>query len=893
MLSNAPLYFVLTAVLVASALFLIVRNRLSVWPCLLVFVSVFPLQLALEQAYVENERQRAELDVASELNVVALRLMGRLGSHLAVVEGLAAYIASNPDVTQAEFDAFAKSIFGRQGFLINIAAAPDMVVSMVYPLEGNQDALGIDYLEIPSQRAAVLRARDGGAAVLAGPVELVQGGLALIGLLPVYVSEEEGTSRFWGIVSVTMDARKVLAAAGLGEQREDLQIALRGVDGQGSRGDVFYGPPELFTAPGAVLLPIPVAAGNWLIAVKHPPLSGLAIGIWFLRGIALLVAAGWLIWLEQRRRALAKARFYRQQLRANEQLLQEAGKLAAVAGWKLDEKAELVHFSKEFSSIVGIEPLDFAARDHVMSMLSLPAQRQLHEAVRGAFATAEAFDIELSLVRKDGSHWLRIMGNPVLQDGKVVELVGGIQDITERKEFIRTIERQATRDSLTDLPNRQQFDTFLDREIVAAKRRDHHLAVIFIDLDDFKSVNDNLGHSGGDVLLVTAAERILACTRQSDTVARLSGDEFAVILPDIGSSDAAALVAQKIVATMNKPFEIHSRQVFVSASLGVAMFPDDGADADTLLIKADQAMYEVKKSLRNDFSFFTPELQQRSDERRGLINKLALAVSERRLEVHYQPVIPLNGSGRVACEALVRWQEEGEYISPGLFIPLAEETGLITEIDRFVMQQATSFMESLYASGMQPPGLAVNISPRIFFDRNGELSRWIDDVKACAQRTDLTIEITERLLTQDTPHAMVALQQLRAEGVKIAIDDFGTGYSSLSYLAKFPVDVLKVDAFFVSKIPGDAHAVTLTETILGLGRDLSLRLVAEGVETAEQLHFLQERGCHSAQGYWFSKPQPAAEFSSWLAAYYDALDRSGNSAAAPAIARLVTPTQHK
>jgi EAL domain-containing protein (putative c-di-GMP-specific phosphodiesterase class I) len=194
---------------------------------------------------------------------------------------------------------------------------------------------------------------------------------------------------------------------------------------------------------------------------------------------------------------------------------------------------------------------------------------------------------------------------------------------------------------------------------------------------------------------------------------------------------------------------------------------------------------------------------------------------------------------------------------------------------------------------MQPPGLAVNISPRIFFDRNGELSRWIDDVKACAQRTDLTIEITERLLTQDTPHAMVALQQLRAEGVKIAIDDFGTGYSSLSYLAKFPVDVLKVDAFFVSKIPGDAHAVTLTETILGLGRDLSLRLVAEGVETAEQLHFLQERGCHSAQGYWFSKPQPAAEFSSWLAAYYDALDRSGNSAAAPAIARLVTPTQHK
>jgi EAL domain-containing protein (putative c-di-GMP-specific phosphodiesterase class I) len=333
--------------------------------------------------------------------------------------------------------------------------------------------------------------------------------------------------------------------------------------------------------------------------------------------------------------------------------------------------------------------------------------------------------------------------------------------------------------------------------------------------------------------------------------------------------------------------------VFVSASLGVAVYPDDGADADTLLINADQAMYEVKKSLRNDYSFFTPELQQRSEGRHKMINKLALAVAERRLEVHYQPIVPLNGSGRIACEALVRWQEDGEYISPDSFVPLAEETGLITDIDRFVMQEATSFMESLYASGLQPPGLSVNISPRIFFDRQGELARWMDDVKACAQRTDLTVEITERLLTQDTPVAAIALQQLRAEGVKIAIDDFGTGYSSLSYLAKFPIDTLKVDAFFVSKIPHDAYAVTLTETILGLGRDLSLRMVAEGVETAEQLHFLQERGCHGAQGYWFSRPQTATDFSAWLAAYYEALRGNDSSAAAPAIARLVTPTRHK
>lgn len=893
MLSNAPLYFLLIAALSGCALFLVLRRRLSALSCVLVFVSVFPVELGFEHSYVENERQRAELEATNELNAVAQRLMGQLGSHLAAVEGLAAYISSKPDLTPAEFDAFAQAIFARQRFLINMAAAPDLVVSMVYPLAGNEDALGLNYLEMPSQRSAVLRARDERAAVVAGPMKLAQGGDALIGRLPVYVAGDDGASRFWGIVSATMDAKSFFAAAGLGASHSNIQIAVRGVDGQGSRGNVFYGSPDLFTADGVILLPIPVALGNWVMAAQYSPSSGIAGGIWFLRILALLVAIGWLIFLAQLRRARSDQRFYERQIRANEQLLQEAGKLAAVAGWKTDEKTELLHFSEEFSSIVGISQRNFASHDFILSLLPEQSRTQLDQALRRAFARAQAFDIELPFSRDGDPCWLRIMGNPVVQNDRVVELVGGIQDISERKQFMQTIERQATRDSLTDLPNRQQFDTFLEREILAAQRREQQLALLFIDLDDFKSVNDNLGHSGGDELLVAAAHRIQACTRKSDTVARLSGDEFAVILPDVASSEAASMVAQKIVLAMREPFDVNSRQVFVSVSLGVAVFPEDGTDTDTLLINADQAMYEVKKCLRNDFSFFTRELQQRSEERHRLINQLTRAVAERRLEVHYQPIVPLDSTGHVACEALVRWQEEGVYISPESFIPLAEETGLITEIDRFVMQEATVFMESLQASGLEPPGLSVNISPRIFFDRVGELDSWIDDVKACAQRTDLTVEITERLLTQDTPHATVALQQLRAEGVKIAIDDFGTGYSSLSYLAKFPIDTLKIDAFFVSKIPDDAYAVTLTETILGLGRKLSMRLVAEGVETAEQMQFLQELGCDAAQGYWFSRPQPAADFSTWLAAYYEALNDRGTSSAAPAIARLVTPTRHK
>ena len=391
--------------------------------------------------------------------------------------------------------------------------------------------------------------------------------------------------------------------------------------------------------------------------------------------------------------------------------------------------------------------------------------------------------------------------------------------------------------------------------------------MLFIDLDEFKSVNDNLGHGGGDELLVEAAERIRHCTRKSDIVARLSGDEFAVILPDVASRNAASLVAAKIVASMNQPFDIRSRHIFSSVSVGVALYPEDGTDAETLLINADQAMYEVKKSIRNDFTFFNRELQRRSEARHGLFNKLSMAVAERRLEVFYQPIVPLDGLGKVACEALIRWRDGDTWIAPDSFIPLAEETGLITEIDRFALDEATAFSERIRASGLEPPALSVNVSPRVFFDRAGELARWVDRVKQCSQHVDLTVEITERLLTQDTPHATVVLEQLRASGVKIAIDDFGTGYSSLSYLARFPVDTLKIDAFFVGKLPNETSAVTLTETILSLGHKLNLRLVAEGVETAAQLKFLEARGCHSAQGFLLSRPLPEAEFSKWLLAY--------------------------
>jgi len=871
MIGEPMLYWLLIALLALASLFLIRQSRMPLLATTLVFVSIFSVQHELEKGYVESERQNVNLAKTRELGSIAHKITGIVGAHLSAAEGLAAYINTQPDLNEQQFNEFAASLFARQPYMINVAAAPDLVVSMIYPLAGNEPALGLDYLQHPGQRDAVLRARDTNQPVLAGPVQLVQGGWALIGRLPVYVQNARGEQRFWGIVSATMDARRIFAAAGLSEFGDE-QLALRGVDGSGASGSVFFGSSDVFKSAGVVTLPISVAAGEWVMAARVNDPPGLIQGVWFLRALALLLATGWLVALAQRQRIRNDKRFYEKHLRDSEQLLQEAGRLAKVGGWKLDSKAELVHFSEQFAAMIGLPDHEFASRSEVMSMLSRRHREELKIAVQRCFTHAQPFDVEMPVERSRPMQWLRIMGNPVTENGRVLEVVGAIQDVTERREFIETIQRQATYDSLTGLPNRHQFDAFLAREIAHAARTSERIAVLFIDLDEFKSVNDNLGHGGGDALLVEAAERIRQCTRKSDIVARLSGDEFAVILPDVAGRNAASLVAAKIVASMNQPFDIRSRHIFSSVSVGVALYPEDGKDAETLLINADQAMYEVKKSIRNDFTFFNKELQRRSEARHGLFNKLSLAVAERRLEVFYQPIVPLDGCGQVSCEALIRWREGDTWIAPDSFIPLAEETGLITEIDRFALDEATAFSERLRASGLVPPALSVNVSPRVFFDRAGELARWVERVKQCSQSVDLTVEITERLLTQDTPHATVVLEQLRAAGVKIAIDDFGTGYSSLSYLARFPVDTLKIDAFFVGKLPAEPSAVTLTETIVSLGHKLNLRLVAEGVETAEQLKFLEARGCHSAQGFLLSRPLPEDEFSKWLLAYRETKD---------------------
>ncbi|KRT54350.1 PAS domain S-box/diguanylate cyclase (GGDEF) domain [endosymbiont of Ridgeia piscesae] len=469
--------------------------------------------------------------------------------------------------------------------------------------------------------------------------------------------------------------------------------------------------------------------------------------------------------------------------------------------------------------------------------------------------------------RKDGSiypEWLSVAAIRTEQ-GAVSEYIAVFSDITQRKESEQQIRFQANYDALTGLPNRSLLLDRLTHAINSAEREAWELALLFVDLDQFKIVNDTFGHVMGDELLQHAAERLKSCVRESDTVARFGGDEFIILLQDISGADDAAQIADKVIEKLSRYFLLASREVIIGASIGITLFPDDASDSDTLLRNADMAMYRAKETGRNRYQFFTTAMQEQVSIRQHLEQDLRGAPERNELELHYQPVVSATDGRLVSMEALLRWHHPDQgLIPPDQFIPLAEETGLIGPIGVWVMSTACR-QAALWQA--QQPGLkiAVNIS-----SRQRELGLSANLLELILQETGLdssllTLEMTESLLMEDTEEAVTWLESFKALGVALAIDDFGTGYSSLSYLKRFPVDVLKIDRAFVSDLPDDQEDASLVEAIVAIAQSLELKLIAEGVETAEQAKFLDDIGCDYLQGYHFSKPKPASEFTEQLA----------------------------
>lgn len=472
---------------------------------------------------------------------------------------------------------------------------------------------------------------------------------------------------------------------------------------------------------------------------------------------------------------------------------------------------------------------------------------------------------EASIAYADGTRHDVVFNKATFNNarGELGGLVGVMLDISERKRMEQAVWHEANYDALTGLPNRRLFHDRLREEVKRSQRGGGRFAQLFIDLDRFKEVNDTLGHDLGDKLLVEAAARISKSVRTSDTVSRLGGDEFVVIAPGIADKNAAGAIAQHIIEQMQMPFDLDGKLAYVSASIGIAFYPDDSTEMDTLLGYADQAMYAAKTQGRNGFCYFAQPMQVSAMQRLQTGNDLRSAVKGEELVVHYQPIVDLSDNRIVKAEALVRWLHPVRgLLGPDEFIPVAEDIGVISEIGQWVFERAMQMASRWHAlrglkadadtaeAGIQ---ISVNMSPRQFM--SGSSAGWIEHLRQHGlPASALAVEITEGLLLDTRPVVIEALMAFRDAGVQVSIDDFGTGYSAMSYLKKFDIDYLKIDRSFVRDLTTDASDLAIAEAMIVMAHKLGMKVIAEGVETAAQRDLLRGAGCDYAQGYLFSRP---------------------------------------
>jgi len=532
-----------------------------------------------------------------------------------------------------------------------------------------------------------------------------------------------------------------------------------------------------------------------------------------------------------------------------------------------DEQGAIFLVNAAFCQLTGLSAQDCRGRrltelgDQPLSLASLRQAQQ-------ALALKGGWSGEITGHRPDGeatSFWLTVSALQRPQEA-ATNYVWALRDISPIKRSQEQATYLAYHDALTGLPNRLLFNDRLEMAIAHAQRTGQTLAILFLDLDNFKNINDGLGHAVGDQLLKDLSARLRELVRREDTVARLGGDEFILLLEGKQDPDYSVRVAQRILDSLAQPFSIKGHQLYVTGSIGITIFPDDGQDLETLVANADMAMYRAKAQGRNSYSMFTPAMNSRVKKRMDLEGALRRAVEQEEFTLHYQPKVDLGSGGVVGLEALVRWQRPGEgMISPGDFIPVAEDTGLIVTIGHWVMQEACRQMRSWHEQGFRDLHVSVNLSPRQFQEKDLVPSVHSTLAAAGLEPRFLELEVTESMVMSEVEEAIVILQELADLGVALSMDDFGVGYSNLYYLKRFPMNNLKIDKSFVRDISTQPDDRSIVDTIINMSRCLKLKVIAEGVETSEQLAFLRELNCDLMQGYLFSRPLPAEEISDLLA----------------------------
>ena len=541
---------------------------------------------------------------------------------------------------------------------------------------------------------------------------------------------------------------------------------------------------------------------------------------------------------------------------------------AEIGTCELDIKTSMVHTSEMSLRLLGLrgDQRD-VPYDTLLQSLHPEDRLRFGHALEQCLNGTGNLDIEYRVAWADGSfRWMRTKGDALLDlDGEPIKVLWVTEDVSQRKDMDARVRFLAHHDLLTGLPNRTLFQDRLQQALAAAKRMHSRVALLFIDLDRFKYVNDSFGHRAGDILLQTVAARLRNCVRETDTVCRHAGDEYLIVLSALREPTEAALVADKVLKIFDETFVLENHETQISASVGISIFPDDGQNMEDLIRNADSAMYHSKKSGRNRFAFFTPELNAPVAERLVLASQLRRAIESNELILHYQPQFDTKTGRLVGAEALVRWNHSDHgLLFPDSFIALAEESDIIHLIGAWVLEEACRQIAEWQARQLVVVPVAINFSSFQF--RRANL---VENVAAAFARhgvkpQQLEIELTENAIMQDPKEAAKTLDRLHEMGVSLSIDDFGTGYSSLNYLKRFPIDKLKIDRSFVEDLPHDLNDAAIVQAIINLAKSLRMMVVAEGVETKEQLDFLRSLSCEVFQGYLGGRPIDAEHFSALL-----------------------------
>lgn len=786
-------------------------------------------------------------------------------------------------VSRQELPAFVQKVrrWGVDGFQLNPPGERDFYCPITYyGAAAAGTALGYDTCTSTSSRAAQEEARDLGRIVLSEPLTLTNTitdeqypGYAIIG--PVYhrgailESNEQRRNALFGWVGAPLPAHEIMRDV----IRNTPGLRWRVIDSMDGADTVTIHESGASIPPGesSVSEIRHLAPGNrtWTLHLERKlTLSGLPL---------LVAAAGALTsillflllsaWARTREEALALAEDMTAALQQSEQLLTSITDNIFEGIYRGVPDKGLVYVNQSLAGMFG-----FGSVEEMLSQTgkNLYVDAARRDELRRLLETQGYYkNEEVEYIRRDGTRFHAINNAVAVfgRNGKISYYDGAIYDITERKLAEERVYYLAHYDALTNLPNRMLLRNRMEQGMARARRQKSHMALLFLDLDHFKMVNDSLGHDLGDQLLQEVARRLLGCVRVHDTVSRQGGDEFIILVEDIAEPRTAAQIAEKLSEAISQPFQINGHDLHVTPSVGITVFPGDGEDIDTLIRNADAAMYHAKETGRNNSQFFTHDMNTSALERLSLESSLRRALENQEFVLHYQPQVSLTDGEIIGIEALIRWlHPERGMVSPAEFIPVAEQSGLIVEIGAWALFEACRQNRAWQQSGLLPVPIAVNLSAMQF--RRGRIEASVAEALRTTglEARYLELELTESAIMHDSRVTLQALKRLDALGVRLAVDDFGTGYSSLNYLKRFKVDRLKIDQSFIQGVASDADDAAITIAIIRIARALKLGVIAEGVETAEQLGFLLANDCDAIQGYLFSKPLPAADFQRFLAA---------------------------